>query len=227
MLLKGEERQPARVKPPEALTSLDRFRIKGMGKAGGTGGPCGSLVLLGLLRHQGPGTHCTHSQGSGHLGCLPQASIPLDLHHGAGLGLLPQVLGSSGLSGSALLCLMLWGLSMGLRWLRGSSALASCFPPLLPLHTGFHRTLLSTLGGILASPPTQSAPLSLQFASVSSLSRAPGGGRDLEGLALMDFSSGVSDGTMGSLFVLELGTAVCNYSSCWSADFKPVVLGGS
>lgn len=49
VLLKGEERQPARMKPPEALTSLGGFRIKGMGKAGGAGGPCGSLVLLGSV----------------------------------------------------------------------------------------------------------------------------------------------------------------------------------
>lgn len=185
-----------------------------------------SWVMLG---HRGPAAHCTHSQGSGHLGSLPQASIPLDLHRGAEawapspcaeqLGVIRQ--------GNALVCLVLWELGMGLRWLRGSSAMPSCFPPLLPLHTGFHRKLLSTLEGILASPPMQSAPLFLQFASVCSLSQAPGGGRDLEGLALIDFSSGVSDRTVGSLIVLELGTAVCNYSSCWSADFKPVVLGGS
>lgn len=130
-------------------------------------------------------------------------------------GLLPQVLSSSGLSGKArqskaLLCLVLWELGTGLRWLRGSSAMAPCSPPLLPLHTRFHRELLSALEGILSSPPMQSGPLFLQFASVSSLSQAPGGGRDLEGLALMGFSSGVSDRTMGSLFVLDLGTAVCN-----------------
>lgn len=27
-------------------------------------------------------------------------------------------------------------------------------------------------------------------------------------------------------FVLEPGTMVCNYSVCWSADFKLVMLGG-
>lgn len=76
-----------------------------MGKAGGTGGPCGSLVFLG---HQGPGAHCTHSQGLGHIvGSLPQASIPLEsapwswLELEGALGLLPQVLSSSGFSGKA------------------------------------------------------------------------------------------------------------------------------
>lgn len=31
---------------------------------------------------------------------------------------------------------------------------------------------------------------------------------------------------MGGHFVLEPGTAVRNYSGCWSADFKLVMLGG-
>lgn len=145
-----------------------------------------------------------------------------------GFGLLLQVLSKLGLSGKARLpsawCCRIWvwgsdGSEAAVPWHRASLHCCHC--------SAFHRKLLSTLEGILASPPTQSAPLSLHFASVSSLSWAPGGGRDLEGLALMDFSSGVSARTMGSLFVLELGTAVSNYSSCWSADFKPEMLGGS
>lgn len=39
--------------------------------------------------------------------------------------------------GKALLCLMLWSVGVGLRWLQGSSAMASCFPALLPLHRTF------------------------------------------------------------------------------------------
>lgn len=106
-----------------------------MGKAGGTGGPCGSLVLLGVV--EASGSWCPLHQGSRHLaGSLSQAPIPLGLHHGAGAG--GPSPGAEQLElirhGKAVLCLMLWDLSMGLRWVRGSSSMASCFPPLLPLH---------------------------------------------------------------------------------------------